>query len=364
MAFSIINPTIGDLAVLLHMHIPRNIRYRSMRCDSTGPMIQTIFPRHQSTASILQKVPSEIVGIIFTFLPAPDQICFSLSCKYTFACSHSFIKLHGKQISQLLPPIRRPILCSNAMERPRIQLLLRLENDRWKFCSQCRSLHPHSMWRALQSTRRLHQKSFCSECHPPGAQKCYLPYAGDVDICPCLSITFHEKLHLIEACKSADTAAYHAHEYPFANILHWSSLDDLYRGLSHKCTFADHPFAKVQVETSLWIDEKTNSLRVNNRYKFEIIGINCSQELLSGTKTSFLCPHKNTGKWLERFFHEAGSSFSGGDRGFDSCHRSGYWAEWTRWTNVEGPRFFELTMSRDLGNGGWPNKNWKRNCRG
>ena len=183
----------------------------------------------------------------------------SLGCKYTFACFHSFIKLHGKQISQLLPPIRRPIPCSNAMEWPRIQLLLRLENDRWKFCSQCWSLHPHSKWRALQSTWKLHQKSFCSECHPPGAQKCYLPgaqkcflpYAGDVDICPCLSITFHEKLHLIEACKSADTAASHEHEYSYANILRPSSLDNLRRGLSHKCTFADHPSAKVQRNIAL-----------------------------------------------------------------------------------------------------------------
>lgn len=241
------------------MHIPRNIQYKSIRCDFTRIMIQTILSRDQPTASILQKVPSEIVGIIFTFLPAPDQICFSLGCKYTFACFHSFIKLHGKQISQLLPPIRRPIPCSNAMEWPRIQLLLRLENDRWKFCSQCWSLHPHSKWRALQSTWKLHQKSFCSECHPPGAQKCYLPgaqkcflpYAGDVDICPCLSITFHEKLHLIEACKSADTAASHEHEYSYANILRPSSLDNLRRGLSHKCTFADHPSAKVQRNIAL-----------------------------------------------------------------------------------------------------------------
>lgn len=86
------------------------------------------------------------------------------------------------QLPQLLPPEKRPILCPNAKKRPRIQLLLQLENNRWKYCSECWSLHPHSMWRTLRSIWRLHQKPYCSSCHLLRGQSCYMPYAGEVDI--------------------------------------------------------------------------------------------------------------------------------------------------------------------------------------
>lgn len=135
-------------------------------------MIKTIFQRRQSTAhnrqkiplaDTFQKIPPEVVERIFIFLPfAPDLICFSLSCKYIFACFQSLLKLHEIRLSQLmwLQPLQGPWLTW--------KLLHRLENDRWKFCTWCEKLHPYSTWRAFRSIWRLRENRCCSIRDLPG----------------------------------------------------------------------------------------------------------------------------------------------------------------------------------------------------
>ncbi len=71
-----------------------------------------------------------------------DQICFSLSCKYTFCCFQSYVESRGGTLSQLLPLCKRPMLSSNSTKWSRTELLVRLQRDRWKYCNQCWALHP------------------------------------------------------------------------------------------------------------------------------------------------------------------------------------------------------------------------------
>lgn len=320
----------------------------------------------QSKSSCVQDMPQEIVAMILEYLSVPDQVCFSLSCKHVFACLQSSLKMNGMQLSQLLPPEKRPILCPDSKKRPLVQLLRQLENSRWKYCSECWSLHPHSTWRALKSTRKLRQKPYCFNCHLIHAQICYMPYAGVVDLCPCLTITFRDKLQIMETCMYARQSALEGCHYYYNDVLSHPSYGKLHKYLWHECTFSDHPFAKVRISTSLSIDEETIGLSVLNRYAFEILQESPSSRASSSSivKTPSVCRHREPGTWLERFFDEAGSSFRGWDKTHTLCPtRQTDWGDWKKPEAGHMPCSFEIVIVRNLGNKEWPNKDWDHYCR-
>lgn len=93
-----------------------------------------------------------------------------------------------------------------------------------------------------------------------------MPYAGEVDICPCFSIEFHDLHHLIDMVKSGkdwlpDCREFHDHD--MFRVLRFS---DVHKGIGHDCAFIQHPLAKVQTTTTLYIYEPTQSLRVMTSY--------------------------------------------------------------------------------------------------
>jgi hypothetical protein len=169
------------------------------------------------------------------------------------------------------------MLCLNAQKPPRIQLLLRLENDRWKYCNECWNLHPHSTWRALRVNWRLlfHQIRYNYRYKHP-EQICDVLYAGEADLCPCLTITFRDKLFLIEKCRQVKQGKKEYYN-DFNNHPNFGTLDK--KAIWHICSFTDHPFAKVQVTTFLAESpDATSSLCV--------IGINLYSTHKDNRKTS------------------------------------------------------------------------------
>jgi hypothetical protein len=148
------------------------------------PLLQAVLRQHPPQFLNVQKLPPEVVGVILTYLTEPDQVCFSLSCKYLFACFHFFLQAHDLQLAQLLPPEKRQKLCPNVEKRPRIKLLHQLENSRWKYCSACWSLHPHSAWQDPRWTWRSYRKPCCFECQPLHGQNECMAYAGEGEVCP------------------------------------------------------------------------------------------------------------------------------------------------------------------------------------
>lgn len=79
-------------------------------------MLQAVLRQHLPQFLNVQKLPPEVVGVIFTYLTALDQVCFSLGCKYLFACFHSFLQAHDLQLAQLLPPEKRQKLYQSSLE--------------------------------------------------------------------------------------------------------------------------------------------------------------------------------------------------------------------------------------------------------
>lgn len=319
-------------------------------------MIRSIFCQYQSRSYVLLKIPPEIVGIILALLPIPDQICFSLSCKYLYECFCFILEARGIRLPWLIPPEKRPILCSrpNIEQRPRIQLLRQLENSRWRYCSECWRLHPRSAWHNPRSIRFLSLKMHNSPYQPLDSRGC-MPYAGEVDICPCLTITFLDKLRLIETIKSARQRDPNERQYYYTNMLYHPSAGRLRKYLGHSCMFMNHPLAKVPIRTSLWLEGGTQNLCVTNCYHFKVL-----QE--SSNKTPLIGPQKDKdfAKWLTQFFDEAGLTLSG-------WHEDGYFSLPSCELRIVKPNnepdFFQIEVVRYLGNGEWPDRMWNLNRR-
>lgn len=322
---------------------------------------QAIF-RHRTISSFTQKIPPEIVRVIFTFLSIPDQICLSLTCRYLYACFLSFLDAQKLHFHQLLPPETRPMLCRNVdtEKQPRIQLLCQLGNSRWKYCSECWNLHRHSAWHAPWFIWGSKEPRYLYSPLLYGRYGC-MPYAGKVDICPCLTITFRDKLSLMETIKSVQEKIHDGYEYYYDNIIYHQSFSELRKFIGHNCTFTSHPLAKVQINTEFFVDKEDQTLCVVNRYQFEILRENVSQMLSSGMKAPSMFPFKDTGDWIRRFFNEAGSSFAG-------CRENRYFGSFIcfRETSRRGnePIYsFHIIVKRNLGHDKWPDKIWVCNRR-
>ncbi|OJJ67645.1 hypothetical protein ASPBRDRAFT_135403 [Aspergillus brasiliensis CBS 101740] len=313
---------------------------------------ESIF-RQRRLKAPLQKMPPELVVMVLECLSTIDQICFGLSCKNIFACLEEYLKAQETKLHQLYPPEERVMLCPNAKGRPRIQLLIRLQNERWKYCHDCWTLHPHTLWQTLHDIWRP-RKSCCFDCYIlQGTFNC-IPDAGKVDICPCISITFRDKLHLIRLCRDAQKYLLRPGTKCWDDdvLLHPSSRK-LYGKLRHDCKFTGHPSIGVQIKTEFWLNEDGTRLWVINQYVFE----NSPSTSLSTIPT---CSYKDTGNWVRRVFRDGGSRFTGWDKNRSTCYMK--YHGWERLRYGEETYTSRITTLRDLGNINWPNGAWERHC--
>lgn len=309
------------------------------------------FPSQQKE-DFIQNLPPEIISLIFTFLSTPDQVCLALSCRYFLECLRASLTAPQMRLPWLLPRERRSILCPKDKQRRRHQLLLRLENKRWKFCSHCWVLRPRFSLRS-----RLTQV-LCSHDQPLlGEQICLQTRltrpVDEVSICPCLSMSFSDKSDLIGTIEEARKTAHPGREYFYDNALCHPSYNRRLVNLFHVCGFHDHPFLKVKVFNMFWVQESTQSLRVHSQYVFEGLGTRVSAPRIGESS------RKEIRSWLEKFFAEAGSGFLTA-RGTDKCCTF-------MWECVYGANFalreepgsFEIFLSRDIGDiCTWPRRPW------
>ena len=124
--------------------IPRDKHYDEKYLSISQPKVR------QLLLYTFQDLPLEMMVRIFSFLSIPDIVWLSLSCKYLSACLNSLLQRYEVRIPHLL-------------SRPRVErhLLLRLQDDRWRFCWWCCLLHPYSKQRVLRSMLGLCEKPCC-----------------------------------------------------------------------------------------------------------------------------------------------------------------------------------------------------------
>lgn len=245
----------------------------------------------------------------------------------------------------LVPHETPATLCPEVIpnESSKTNILNRLKNNRWKYCHcycQCyQKLYPPPKW---------HHRLVLPLSRGP----CF--YAGEVDICPCLSIKFPDLRDLIDMVRSQKKDGPPDHsKYRDYHMFHKLRVGNVRNYMSHNCVFTEHPLLNIQIMTILWIDERTQSLRVMTCYA--ICG---SQDILSQilANTKAL-GHKDIAEWLRRTFVEAGSAFSG-------WHKNSYFLISSNRPEVpkeHEPTLLEIFTVRNLGDGQWPNKQWKIN---
>lgn len=288
-----------------------------------------------SSPNLLQ-LPPEVVIMILTSLSLLDRGCFAMSCQYVFGCLLSSLESQELKLSQLFPREKRPQICPNVEEKPRVQFLRRIENERWKYCCDCWILHP-------QFQIKLDDKTYCFDCQKLHNRYCFgsgicMPYAGQVEICPCLTITFRDMLQLIKEASS-----------PNQERLDQNSVFQRrdYSCLEHSCV-VKHPVMDAQVTTTLRGNE--SNFEVMSCFQFTVATDHSSE----GVTPSSFCPHKDPSAWLRRFFDEAGSNFSG----WPSAQALSPIKVEQQYSYL--PHTFGMTFKRNLGSSKWPNENWNR----
>lgn len=177
-------------------------------------------------------------------------------------CFQSYIQGRRQTISKLFPRRERPIISANSASLPRTKLLIRLQNNRWRYCNQCWTLHPHSAWRALRSNWKLYQQPCNSGCSLVGAQsqKCSFLYAGEVLVCPCQAITFHQSQDIAEYCRGSSLGLGLDH-----SSFKITTSRNGRRKISHKCSVTTKS-ANIEVTTGIRVCDRSNGLRIWNDF--------------------------------------------------------------------------------------------------
>lgn len=304
-----------------------------------------IFRRHRRKRRMgpdsVTKIPQEVMDMILTHLKADDQICLALTCKPLFYSFQLFLRDKKIELRQLFASPRRGTIYRKdelKYHQPRKEFLHRLEDRRWRYCAQCWNLHRHSAWHWYWywpwPWSLLHYPKYSKKSNPtttPLRSLC-TPYAKTKDICPCLTITLPDKLHVIGMIKTkvaedrvstTRTKFYNGTLYYLAGCRQPS--------LAHVCRFKAHPLAALRITSTLIWNEKMGRLLVQSTYHFgnsRVFNKHLSREssnygypvrvqyLPVGFKTVLMCPHKSPKRWLNQFFIEAGttsepSKFSG-----------------------------------------------------
>jgi hypothetical protein len=166
-----------------------------------------------------------------------------------------------------------------------------------------------------------------------------MPYAGSVQLCYCLTITFTDVKRLVQHTKYGS---------PF----------------KHECTFRGHPYISVPIISILHWNETGDKIILTSQYIFNVALKKSSTEkevFFNGIDTPLLTSQKNVKEWLRKFFDESGSSFNGWK------NANAVMASLSHFYESGGPvynryRDLVITVERNLGNGEWSDGNWKLNC--
>lgn len=351
--------------------IPLAFQYSRIQLKSIITKWRRNQPKRNPIA--IQDIPREIVGIILTYLAVPDQVCFSLSCKSIFAYFQFFLEVNKVRLPCLLPREAQPILSPNPKQRRRIRLLNQLEDKRWKYCADCWNLHPHSAWYPPRVRTRKSQSVWrfphplqpkCSLCPPFYGQRGCMPYTGEVDICPCVRITFRDKRYIMATLEAVQWRGINISEYGYYSNFH--SVSGI---LEHDCAFVNDSGMKVQVRSSLWVDDGTQTLRVMNRYHLSILPQNDVRETQSvidiienelhrrlRRRSRFLL-YREIGRWRRILFGESRSSIFGwyNNRLYDVLPSDFDTFAWKDGMSV--------IVTRNVGKDEWPDRDWSFNCR-
>ncbi|OJJ61365.1 hypothetical protein ASPSYDRAFT_87914 [Aspergillus sydowii CBS 593.65] len=217
--------------------------------------------RPSRTKPSLTALPNRLLIEIFQYLPLLDQASLALTCKsFHFIFNHVFENelFRFPRLYQL----RLPNLYPNGiikLGRTRQQFLRRIQDKRVRYCAKCMKLHRRETFAQPTYNGPMIYREFC------------WTEAGVVDLCPCVSLTIHDKdrivCHLRRMAKGKSVVLKDGLERFFVlgscrGVV--TTNGSLVSGrapthapaLVHCCAVSGHAFVEARVRTVLYIGRK------------------------------------------------------------------------------------------------------------
>lgn len=308
--------------------------------------LKILKPKHDATS--FDKLPFEVLNEIVSHLSKVDQVCLALACKPLWISFLSNLEAQNHNLSQLLPDESRSRCSGTLYSAPRVELLHRIQNRRWRFCRMCWKLHRHS---ALGSSKILGSKESL-----PYKLGC-MPFAGIIDICPCLKhhgeLDFFRTVRYVDMPNGLSRNVLTSWIWKFISPERWEGPSHR----SHVRAFNGFEYSSLYVSTVLYWESDTNTLVVESTYGFQEQGFlmrflrderRSARRFFAerGRQPPPVYEHNSTQEWLQRFFHEAGMT--------DLDLNNTYWT----WTSPA--LCIECRSCDERGKKGWWFKNIKR----
>lgn len=245
-------------------------------------------PDEQPPLPPLLELPIDIFRLILPHLPLVSHACLALTCKPLYRLLRCVFDDERLAWPRLLAS-RSYELIGSQPHLPRNELLLKLEDNRWMYCSGCLKLH-------LKNRFTLSLPNV-----PPSDRLCnYNVWV--VDVCACLALTFFHGIQLVEWLETG-TPSLNLHR----NIreLFQSQLVNNKRVLLHHCSITSHEDAFISLATTVTLDA-SHCLIVATRFNVHwtkphnLSGPTVEEPYRPSKNTDpvALCPHLHAIAWL------------------------------------------------------------------
>ncbi|KAE8381607.1 hypothetical protein BDV26DRAFT_278613 [Aspergillus bertholletiae] len=224
----------------------------------------------RSTPPLLD-LPVEIISEIFPLLPLPSRVCLALSCKALYGLFSSSL-----QDERLGWPSLAACKTFNMTK-----LLLQLQDDCWLYCRACLKIQPRAMFWPRAALV------------PPGLRECIYT-ARVIDLCPCLSLTYFDRIRLERWLYTGltDTLS------PRIRKAFQLSVASVEPSLIHRCSWPDIPGVSVDLLITVMFNQN-QQLEAQTMYDVRMSDYNpipwCRVPHFLGEESYphrlYLCPH-------------------------------------------------------------------------
>lgn len=169
-------------------------------------------------------LPTELLLKIFSYLPLPNQVSLTLSSKGLYQLFNHVLRSKELRFPRM-PQKNGRAYWTTDEHTQRMSLLLLLQNKTWACCARCQILHRRSEFPWPQLRNHYAWERACT------------PYAGIVDLCPCISLTLRARARIVEYLKATKK-----------NTRCTSHQEPGKEHLVHKCTAYRHFRIEMQLE--------------------------------------------------------------------------------------------------------------------
>ncbi|KAE8415492.1 hypothetical protein BDV36DRAFT_262845 [Aspergillus pseudocaelatus] len=223
----------------------------------------------------LVQLPTELLLKITSYLPVIPRACLALTCTRLFLADVAVLNSELLRFTPDFAPLFKHYRNQYNFATPRWQLIRLLENRRWLACSRCLKLHMVACFPQREQKKQ------------PEHRICNLGnLAGVVDLCPCIKLTFHGKMDLVDLLR--------ARQESLTALATQCGINTQERFCWHSCVMK-YGSSEIKIRILPELDE-TDMLKVRVEYKFTIEAGQLGKEECMIPRLG--CAHRAVDMWL------------------------------------------------------------------